>query len=60
MKDIEESLNAMSGAKTLFGGQDSVEKSMIWCNKTTFALFIGTTSLNRLSRHPNLIVSGKS
>ena len=39
MKDIKESLNAVSRPKTLFGGQDSAEKSRIWCNNAEFALF---------------------
>ena len=30
MTDIKESLNAVSGPKTLFGGQDSALKSRIW------------------------------
>ena len=30
MKDIKESLNAVSRPKTLFGGQDSAKKSRIW------------------------------
>ena len=46
----------MSGPKTLSGGQDSAEKSRIWCNNAEFALFKGTTSLNRLSQHPYLAV----
>ena len=47
-------------AKILSGGHDSAEKSRIWCNNAEFALFKGTTSLNRLSRHPYLTVPGKS
>jgi len=31
-KDINESLKAVSGPKTLFGGQDLAERSMIWWN----------------------------
>ena len=45
---------------SVFGGLDSAKKSRIWYNNAEFVLFNGTTSLNRLSRHPYLTVPGKS